>query len=47
MLVSGPQRLRLLRTICGLEAPIPPLTCANASIHTLNRNSTTSPSTIA
>lgn len=27
-----------LRTLCGLRGTTPPLTCANALIHTLKRN---------
>ena len=38
--------LRFLRTLCGLEDLTPPLNCGFASIHTLKRNSTTSPSAI-
>jgi amino acid transporter len=34
----------VLRTLCGLRGVTPALTCAHVSIHTLNRNSTTSPS---
>jgi hypothetical protein len=41
-----PIRLKFLRTVCGLGGVIPTLTCANALIHTLKRNSTTSPSAI-
>ena len=36
--------LNLLRTVCGLRGVAPHLTCTNASIQTLKRNSTTSPS---
>ncbi len=43
---SRPTPLKLLRTRCGLGAPHKPLTCANRPIHTLKRNSTTSPSAI-
>lgn len=38
--------LKFLRTLCGLRGPTPSLTCTNALIHTLKRNSTTSPSLI-
>ena len=41
-----PVTLNFLRTLCGLRGVTPPLTCTNASIHTLKRNSTTSPSAI-
>ncbi len=41
-----PILLKFLRTLCGLSAATPPLTGANAPIHTLKRNSTTSPSCI-
>jgi hypothetical protein len=36
--------LKRLRTVCGLRESRTALTCANAPIHTLKRNSTTSPS---
>lgn len=36
--------LTLLRTVCGLRVPCSALTCINVPIHTLKRNSTTSPS---
>ena len=39
-----PVTLDFLRTLCGLGGVIPHLTCGNAPIHTLKRNSTTSPS---
>ncbi len=42
-----PILLKFLRTLCGLGASTPPLTCANAPIHTLKRNSTTPRSTSA
>jgi hypothetical protein len=35
---------KFLRTLCGLGGRTPPLTCGLASIQTLKRNSTTSPS---
>ncbi len=38
--------LKFLRTLCGLAVTTPPLTWANTQIHTLKRNSTTSPSAI-
>jgi hypothetical protein len=41
-----PIPLKFLRTLCGLRGVTPLLTCANAPIHTLKRNSTTSPSAI-
>jgi hypothetical protein len=41
-----PITLNFLRTLCGLGGVTPPLTWANASIQTLKRNSTTSPSCI-
>ena len=46
-LFAGRSVLKFLRTICGPLAPIRPLTCANALIQTLKRNSTTSPSAMA
>ena len=36
--------LKFFRTLCGLGGLDRPLSCANAPIHTLKRNSTTSPS---
>ena len=41
-----PVALDLLRTLCGLAEVAPPLNCGSAPIHTLKRNSTTSPSAI-
>jgi hypothetical protein len=40
----GRQALDFLRTLCGLRWVAPLLNRGNASIHTLKRNSTTSPS---
>ena len=42
--LTEPILLEFLRTLCGLEGLILCLTCANAPIQTLKRNSTTSPS---
>lgn len=41
---AEPTTLKLLRTVCGLGEVAPLLTCENARIQTLKRNSTTSPS---
>jgi hypothetical protein len=41
---AGPAGANFSRTLRGLEGIAPHLTCENASIHTLKRNSTTSPS---
>ncbi len=43
---AEPIKLKLLRTLCGLGGTTPSLTCGNAEIQTLKRNSTTSPSAI-
>ena len=41
-----PNQLKFLRTPCGPGGTMRPVTCANVPIHTLKRNSTTSPSDI-
>ena len=44
--LTKPVLLKSLRTLWDREGSQPPLTCGFAPIHTLKRNSTTSPSAI-